>query len=287
VGRIAIALGLLALILDAVAADPGYVLNRSALVEVRTLDGLPREVNTLLGRDKSGLEGIADARKPFNKTDVVDPRLPMRRFIVAGSSLSSVLVAYEQGGIGYSVHAIGFALEPSGWTELGEWTLSENPLTLWRLIDLTSPDRNRARLSMQQRIRASGSRPLRRDAPLREENINAEEVGEIQTVMSSVLPGAIVNIAGVVTGCPCEDGPACSDQVWIVAHRPEWSKGVQLSKISGHWNVGPLQQWWMDYDKLEAGRPKPSNWRAWNDYLAAEKQLNERFPACAKAPTPQ
>jgi hypothetical protein len=73
--------------------------------------------------------------------------------------------------------------------------------------------------------------------------------------MSSLLPDAIVNISGVVTGCACEDGPACSDQVWVVAYRPEWSKGLELSKINGHWTVGPLQQWWLDYEKLEAERP--------------------------------
>lgn len=276
VNRVAIMAGLLAFTLDALALDPSRVLGRGSLVEVRTLDGLPREVNALLGRGRSGPDGIADAGEPFNETDVVDSLLPARRFIVGGSSLSSILVAYEQGGRGYSVHAIGFVLERSGWSHVGQCTLSRNPYSLRGLIDLLSPSRD------SRPIRASGTRPLRRDGPLRAENINDEEVREIQTAVSSLLPGAIVNISGVVTGCPCEDGPACSDQVWVVAYRPEWTKGLQLSKISGHWTVGALQQWWLDYDKLEAERPKRPDWKVWEDFVAAVEKLQERFPACQK-----
>jgi hypothetical protein len=46
VNRVTVVLGLLPFTLDAVALDPGRVLDGRSLVEVRTLDGLPREVNT-------------------------------------------------------------------------------------------------------------------------------------------------------------------------------------------------------------------------------------------------
>ena len=280
-GRVAVMLLLLALIKDAVASDIDRVLDRRSLVQVRTLDGLPRDVNALLGQGKGGPDGIADRGQPFNKTDVVDSRLPMRRFIVGGSSLSAVLVAYEQGGRGSSVQALGFVLEPSGWKQIGQWTLKSTPYTLFGLIELIAP--SRSSLMLDQQVSASGSRPVRRDGPMRAENINAEEVRETQSVMSSVLPGAIVNISAVVSGCPCEDGPACADQVWVVAYRPAWSKGLQLSKIGGHWAVGPVQQWWLDYEKLEAERPKhpAGDWKAWSEYLDASDKLYERFPACA------
>jgi hypothetical protein len=62
--RVALLLGLLAFTLGAVAADANRLLDWRSLVEVRTLDALPKEVNTLLGRDRIGPDGIADAGKP-------------------------------------------------------------------------------------------------------------------------------------------------------------------------------------------------------------------------------
>lgn len=87
------------------------------------------------------------------------------------------------------------------------------------------------------------ARPHRRDGPLRYENISDEEVREVQSAAAEVLPQAIVNISGVTTGCPCEDGEQCSDQVWIVAYRPDRSVGLMLSKISHHWVIGVVQRW--------------------------------------------
>jgi len=270
--------GLLALTVRAVAADPTRMMEIRSLAEVRTLDALPREVNELLGRSKSGLDGIADRGKPFNTTDVVDSRLPMRRLIVAGSSLSFVLVAYEHGGRGYSIHATAFELQRSGWTEIGKWTLTKNPYTLRELVNTIFPSRN-SRLA-QRRIQVAATQPVRRDGPLRAENITDEEVREIQAAMSSLFPGAIVNIGGVVTGCPCEEGGGCTDQVWVVAYRPERSRGLQLSRISGHWIVGPQQQWWLDYERLEGAYRKISDRKALQDYLAEQDKLYERYPSC-------
>jgi len=90
-----------------------------ALSEVRTLKALPDEVNSLLGKAHAGLSGIADRDGRFNRTDVVDERLPMRRFVIAGLNSSCVLVALERGGRGYSVELVVF--EYAG----GKWQISQ------------------------------------------------------------------------------------------------------------------------------------------------------------------
>lgn len=100
--------------------------------------------------------------------------------------------------------------------------------------------------------RAWQIRPNRRENPSRAENISDNEVREIQTAISEMLPGAILNIGTVVVGCPCEDGASCSDQVWVVAHRPQKTKGLLLSKIDGRWTIGPVQRWWLDREDLDA-----------------------------------
>ena len=80
-------------------------------MEVHSVEGLPMDVKRMLGRQKAGVEGLADKWEPFNKTDVIDARLPMRRFTTGGAGPSSALLAYEQGGRGYSVHAAAFYAE--------------------------------------------------------------------------------------------------------------------------------------------------------------------------------
>jgi len=44
-------------------------------------------------------EGLADAGQPFNATDDVDPRLPMRSLVVAGLSQHYCALSYWEGGI--------------------------------------------------------------------------------------------------------------------------------------------------------------------------------------------
>lgn len=86
---------------------------------------------------------------------------------------------------------------------------------------------------------------------VREENISDNEVREIRTVMHRYYPGAIVNISAVTTGCPCADGPACDNQVWIVADRGNESHGLMLSRIGGQWMIGPVQEWWMSFEDYQ------------------------------------
>jgi hypothetical protein len=122
--------------------------------------------------------------------------------------------------------------------------------------------------------------PQRRDSPLRADNIRDAEVREIRAVAAEMLPNAIVNISGVVTGCPCEEGPACSAQVWILANKQNESYGLLLSKIDSHWKVGVIQHWWLQYDGLLARREK---FRSESAYWKAEEILKEKFPVCLTA----
>lgn len=120
------------------------------------------------------------------------------------------------------------------------------------------------------------TRPHRREQPLRRQNVSDSEISEIESAAADLFPGAIVNIGSVVSGCPCEDGPKCSSQVWIVAYLPEKSTGVLLSRIGRRWTVGPVQRWWLDYEALQARSPG-----MWTDAVEA---LNDRFPTCASTP---
>src|SRR5437879_11483635 len=216
----------------AAAADTGLPIDTRSLVEVRTLAALPRAVNSALGRQKPGLEGIADVREKFNATDVVDSRLPMRRFVVGGASSTAALVAYEQGGRSHLFHAVAFSLGRSGWSEVGEWTLSANPSTLRAVLEVVDSNNypngvSRKNFSLLSE-RMQKTHPARRDAPLRELNLSDTEVREIQSVALRLLPGSSINLSGVVTGCACEEGPGCSDQVWTVAHRAGKTLGFEV-----------------------------------------------------------
>ena len=272
-------------------ADSEFPIDPHSLVEVHTLAALPSEVTSLLGRQKADIQGIADVREKFNATDVVVDHVPRRRFLVAGAGSLCALVAYEQGGHSLSFHAAAFSLGASGWSEVGEWTLKEEPHRLREILEAIDgkSDPRRTLTRFPERIlRAS---PARRDGPLRELNLSDIEVREIQAVVLRVLPGSILNISGVVTGCPCEEGPGCSDQVWIVAHRAGMTQGLQLSRINARWALGVVQQWWMDRDKLEqwwsdSGRGKSG--RTHSEFVAyakAVEALNDRFPVCATEPT--
>lgn len=128
--------------------------------------------------------------------------------------------------------------------------------------------------------RIEETRPQRRDSPLREENIRDEEVREIQAAARGVVPKAIVNIAGVVTGCPCEEGSTCSDQVWILASSADKTLGLQLSKVGNAWRIGLIQSWWLEREALIARR---DSFPSYSDFVDALNSLTEQFPICAAA----
>ena len=139
-----------------------------------------------------------------------------------------------------------------------------------------------ARLEIQRmanrdlQYRAWQVRPMRRDEPLRYLNISDYEVREIQLVAERYLPKVLLNISPVVTGCPCEEGPQCTDQVYIDAQTGQSSKGLQLSHVKNAWVVGSVQQWYFRYDELRARGPKLD----YLNYLRAESELFREFPMC-------
>ncbi len=132
------------------------------------------------------------------------------------------------------------------------------------------------------RARARQVAPRRRDAPARELNVSDEEVREIQVAALEVVPRAIVNIGAVTTGCACEEGPGCTDQVWIVATDAVRAKGLQLSRVEQRWRIGPVQAWWLRYDALLARR---AQFQGWREFENAERKLLDEFPACASPPS--
>lgn len=133
------------------------------------------------------------------------------------------------------------------------------------------------------------SRIVRRDAPARSANIVDQEILEIEAVMRQQHPGAVVNIGTVVNDCACEDGPGCTEQVWVVAYLPQASQGLQLSRIDGRWQIGPLQQWWL---RFEAFNQKPYPQGRVGDpalsskvdaYVQQQTFLYDSFPLCTHA----
>lgn len=166
---------------------------------------------------------------------------------------------------------------------------------LWLLIAMITsttvvcaddPDRLRAALERQERNwklqqHINKTRPRRRDSPARPENISDDEIREIEYVTHEIFPQTLVNVGTVVTGCPCEDGAKCTAQVWLTALKGGKTYELQLSRINDKWMVGPIQQWWREYEKWESERQRKTfeDYRQWRkDY----EDLIERFPACTK-----
>jgi hypothetical protein len=124
--------------------------------------------------------------------------------------------------------------------------------------------------------RAWQLRPGRRDEPLRELNITDNEIREIQGVAAKYIPKTLMNISPVIAGCPCEEGPQCTDQVYIVAEKGEKSVGLQLSRVKNAWQVGVVQEWWFRHDALQARRAKME----YRQYKSEIDELFRVFPMC-------
>lgn len=107
-----------------------------AFQEVRAVADLPPAVQAGLGVRRPGLLGVADPGQPFNVTDVVDNKLPMRRLLAAGRDGDTWLVALEQGGRGYHVQVFLFsALEAA---PKKTWVLLGRPKTLSEVVQQVS-----------------------------------------------------------------------------------------------------------------------------------------------------
>ena len=103
---------------------------RQPLTEARSLESLPAQVNALLGRGHAGLEGIADRNGKFNLTDVVDDKLPVRRFILAGFNDRCALVAVERGGRGHWFEVLAFERTDGTWRATERWSVHPAPDSL-------------------------------------------------------------------------------------------------------------------------------------------------------------
>jgi len=141
---------------------------------------------------------------------------------------------------GFALAAGAVAADPAKAVRSG--ASAEQPLTEAELDKL-----------WQIELRARELYPGRRDTPLRYLNVTDGEVREIQSLASTTLAiRELVNISPVVTGCPCEEGPDCTEQVYILGKIKERVVGVQLSRRKNRWGVGHVQRWWLEYAALQA-----------------------------------
>jgi hypothetical protein len=127
--------------------------------------------------------------------------------------------------------------------------------------------------------RARALYPGRRDTPLRDLNISDNEIREVETIARKYLPQSFVNISPVVGECPCEEGPTCTAQVYVVATTRTSSRGLQLSRLNDRWNVSRVQQWWHRREAIVA----QNTGDALRDrylYDKAVNELYEEFPLC-------
>jgi hypothetical protein len=133
---------------------------------------------------------------------------------------------------------------------------------------------------LYRNIRTTQPRP---DGPLRQDNVTDEEVREIQRAALEVYPDSIVSISGVTDGCDCEDGPSCTAQVWLALNREYRTRSLVLSKIDGHWKLGAVQNWQLQYDAHQTSFPGFGRGPKQLQWLQANQRLLDSFPTC---PTP-
>lgn len=130
--------------------------------------------------------------------------------------------------------------------------------------------------------RARAVYPHRRDEPLRDQNITDGEIREIEELVKEYLPRTIVNIGPVVMGCPCEEGEACTDQVWLQANTAANSVGLLLSRTQNRWDVSAVQKWWLRWRALQAEESR----LGWQEFEDRRWALFQDFPVCTeRSPT--
>lgn len=132
-------------------------------------------------------------------------------------------------------------------------------------------------LLLELEARARQLYPRRRDTPLRYLNISDSEIREVQQVAGKHKMPRLVNISPVVTGCPCEEGGGCTEQVFIVGDVEGRSTGLTLSRRKNQWDIGRVQKWWLEYAALQA-RENTMERRV---FLTARARLLMEMPQCA------
>jgi hypothetical protein len=215
-------------------------------------------------------------------------------YLIGGANESRGLVAiqYITAREKERFHARSFSKLNGSWSVGEEWIIASQPHTLQDLAGLIhDPETVSLTAKWQERLRVDNVRrriyqlePSRRysTGPLREVDINDEEIREIQAVVQELLPGAMVMISGVSKGCPCEEGPNCSAQVWTAIHLPDKTKSLELSQVSSHWTIGVVQRWYLESENL-----KIAHFASYAEYNAAQSALEMRFPLCASTSVPR
>jgi hypothetical protein len=79
---------------------------------------------------------LANPGERFNRTDVVDPRYPLRRVVLAGLGARSWFVSYEHGGRGYHRHLVAYAQRDGRPTLAYAGTFASEAATLEELRQL-------------------------------------------------------------------------------------------------------------------------------------------------------
>ena len=86
---------------------------------VTSLDELPAQILDLLGRDKTGTQGIADIGGKFNPSDVIiDDSVPMRRLVGGIAGHDCIWLTVEYGGIGHYQKKLEYRLADSIWAQV-------------------------------------------------------------------------------------------------------------------------------------------------------------------------
>jgi hypothetical protein len=277
-------------VIVAAASEPDAPTDLPVLQEVRNLSKLPPGLAKALGWHDGDKDRIADLER---ESGIPGPKTIDRWFLIGGLSKTYALVAIEERA-GYPpyhrLHANGFSSDGTSWIASGEWMLSARPHTVDELLQiLRSPEsqaltvkwRKKQRDDDLQRriIESEPTRSYRPYGPLREINISDDEVRQIEGVVREVIPGAIVTISGVAKGCPCEEGPDCTAQVWTAVHSSGRTSSLELSDLNDHWVIGPVQRWFMESAQLERSR-----FPTYAAYTAAREALDDRYPACTTGP---
>ena len=85
---------------------------------------------------------------------------------------------------------------------------------------------------------------------IRQTDLQDIEIEQIDTTSKLFMPDSATMIGTVTMGCPCANGPTCSEQVWVTVYTQDDVKSLMYSKINNTWTIGPVQKWWLKHDAL-------------------------------------
>jgi hypothetical protein len=98
--------------------------------EARSLKNLPPEIQAALGAGAPGRGGIADRGERFNSSDVVDEKVPARRFAAGGFAPGRAVVFVERGGFADRIEAIQFSIADGKASVTKRWPVAKKPADL-------------------------------------------------------------------------------------------------------------------------------------------------------------